>query len=93
MSVTTTVFTKELTNSTLEITENMGVIALSVLNKSAVDGTVIGTAKLLGVESGAITLAQNESVSFASIGNINGVLVGITITAPSGCTLTITAQK
>jgi hypothetical protein len=93
MSVTTTVFTKELTNSTLEITENMGVIALSVLNKSSVNGTVIGTAKLLGVESGAITLAQNESASFASIGNINGVLVGITITAPSGCTLTITAQK
>jgi hypothetical protein len=92
MGVVTKCFTKTLTNDSLTLTEGMGVLAISILNESAVDGTILGTARLLGIDSDTVILNQGGSASYASIGNINGVVTGLTITAPSGCTLKITAQ-
>jgi hypothetical protein len=83
------VFTKELTNDSLTLTNSMGVKKISIVNDSAVDGTVLGTQKLAGVSPSAITISQDETVTI--VANQASVLVDLVITAPSGCTLSIVA--
>ncbi len=92
MSLKASVFTDELTNDTLTITPEMGVLGISIYNNSAVNGTVLGSQKLAGVNPSALTIEENKSVTFSSIGNLNAPISGLVITAPSGCTLQIIAQ-
>ena len=90
MNINTELFTLELTNDTFTINQSMGVMAVSVFCKSATAGTVTGTATLGGVASSALTVEQNQTVTVTSV-NGSSPVVGVVITAPSGCTLQIEA--
>lgn len=92
MSLVSKTFTYELTNSTLTITPEMGVLGISIFNNSTVSGSVTGTQNLGALSSSALTIEQNKSATFSSIGNLNAPVSGLVITAPSGCTLQIIAQ-
>ena len=83
------IFTNQLSDGTLTLSENMGVREISVFNSSAVDGTVLGTQKLGGTSPSAITLTQGETFTVNAIEG--SVLKNLTITSPSGCTLKIVA--
>ena len=83
------VFTTEITNDNLTITESMGVRMLSVLNSSATAGTVIGSQQLGDIAPSAINLEEGETYTVAAIEA--SVLDSIVITAPLGSTLKITA--
>ena len=80
-----------LTNEVLTITDNMGVRAISILCTSATSGTVQGQMSLGARSSNVIDISQNETTTFIS--QSTGVISGLVITAPSGCTLEVIAQS
>ena len=83
------VFTAEITNTTITATDDDGLTKISVFNGSAVAGTITGTKKAFGLSPSAINIAQNETVTItASDANR---LTGLTIVAPSNCTLKVIA--
>lgn len=84
-------FTLEITNDVFVVDRAMNFRALAILNTSAVSGTVSGSYTIPGQESGDLTLSQGQSMTFGS-GENAAVLDGITITAPAGCTIQITAE-
>ena len=84
------VFTTQLTSDSLVITESMAVKQISIFNGSAVTGTVTGDNSLGSTASSPIDI--EESVSFTLKAVDASVIVGVTITAPAGCTLKIVAQ-
>jgi len=92
MSLTAKIFTYELTNDSISLTPEMGVLGISIFNNSAVNGSVTGTQNLGGLPPTALTVEQDKSVTFSSIGNLNAPISGLIITAPIGCTLQIIAQ-
>jgi proteasome assembly chaperone (PAC2) family protein len=80
-----------LTNEVLTLTDNMGVRGISILCTSAITGTVEGQMSLGARDSDSLTVEQNETVTFVS--QSAGVISGLVITAPSGCTLEVIAQS
>ena len=84
------VFTTELRNNTLVITQNMGVQQISIFNASATAGTVTGTRSLGGIVSAAINIAESQTVTIKSIDA--SVIESLTIVSPAGCTVQIIAQ-
>ena len=82
-------FTAAITNDSLALTASMGVRKVSVYNTTSVAGTILGTKKLGGTSSSSISLAENETFVFTSLGG--EVITGLTITAPASCTLNIVA--
>ena len=86
------IFTQVLTGvESLNITEDDGVGVISVLCTSVVAGTILGNATIDGRASQAISVTEDNSVTIsATSGKTLGTL---TITAPSGCTLTIIANQ
>ena len=83
------VFTAEITNDSITITESMGVRMLSVYNPTTTAGTVIGTQKLGDISPTPINLEEGETYTVAAIEA--SVLGSLVITAPLGSTLKITA--
>lgn len=84
--LTDKVFTYELTDGSFLVDEN-GAKSVSVFNNSAVDGSLIGNIYYNGIASTALTIESDQSITISA--SENSVLTGITITAPSGCTLQI----
>lgn len=85
-------WTNEITDDALVITENMGVKAVSVLNRSAVAGSILGSETLAGVgPSAAISVAENQSITI-TVDSTANALSGLTITAPAGCTLQVIVE-
>ena len=86
------IFTQVLTGvESLNITEDDGVGIISVLCTSATAGTILGNATIDGKASEAISVTENNSVTISST---SGKTLGtLTITAPSGCNLTIIANQ
>ena len=84
------VFTYQLTDGVLSITESMGVKKVSVYNGTAVIGNVLGDLSLGGIDSTAIDVEENETITAVAIDG--SVIKNYTITAPAGCTLKIMAQ-
>lgn len=82
-------FTKEITGESLTIIADYGVKLISILNNTAIDGSVEGQQRLGGIDSDPITIGQSESVTFS--GWEASVIDGLVITAPAGCTLKIIA--
>lgn len=89
-TILTETFTTELTNDSITLTEGMGVRSISVYCNTTTSGTVTGSQPLGSISSSAITISQNTSFNESAIGT--GVLVGLIITAPVGCTLIVVAQ-
>lgn len=83
-------YTAELTNKTLTITEDDGLTRVSIYNGTATAGTVTGTKAVNRQGSTAINIAQNETVTISV--DEAYVLDGITIVAPTGCTLKVIAN-
>lgn len=83
-------WTRTLTDGAIAIDNEDGVFMLTVENDSAVSGTISGDYPALnGVANGNIYIEEGESFSLQMP---NGsVVTGLTITAPSGCTLKIIA--
>lgn len=85
------VFTYTLTSNTMTIVENMGVMLLSVKCTSSTAGSITGNKSLGSItQSTAVAVEEDQSVSIVS--KNSEPLDGITITAPSGCTLIVMAQ-
>jgi|TARA_R110002050_G_scaffold300823_1_gene473670 hypothetical protein len=86
------IFTQVLTGvESLNITEDDGVGVISVFCSSSTAGTILGNATIDGRASQAISVTENNSVTIsATSGKTLGTL---TISAPSGCTLTIIANQ
>lgn len=82
------IFTHTLTSTTFVILSNWGVTQLSIKCNSVASGSVIGSGSLGGQAPDPVTLSQGDSVSYMA--DSGKVLVGITITAPAGCSLQIT---
>ncbi len=80
-----------LTNEVLTLTDNMGVRGISILCTSATSGTVQGQMSLGARGSNSLTIEQNETVTWFS--ESAGVISGLIITAPAGCTLEVIAQS
>ena len=91
MSAPTKIFTYPLTNNTITITQEMGCKAVSIFCSTATSGTVNGGAPLGGLISADLPIEQNETTLFNASDN-GGVLTGVVITAPLGCTLQIFAE-
>lgn len=89
-TIQTKTFTTELTNGTLTIDPNWGIRAISIFCNSTTSGTVTGDANLPNFPSTALTIDQDKSIGFEAIGT--GVLNGLVIDSPNGCTLQIIAQ-
>jgi hypothetical protein len=83
------VFTAELTSETLVIESSFGVRLLSIYNPTSTVGTVVGNQSLGGKASSPINLAEGETFTTASVEG--SVITGVTIDAPAGCTLKVTA--
>ena len=84
------VFTAEITNDTLTLTQSMGVKKVSIFNGSSTAGTVTGTRTLGGTTSSAINVAENETFTVES--SEASVIASLVIVAPLGCTLKVVAQ-
>ena len=84
------VFTTELTNTTLNITQSMGVQQISIFNASATAGSVQGTRTLGSVTSTPLQIAESQTVTIKAIEA--SVIDSLEIEAPAGCTLQIIAQ-
>lgn len=85
-------WTGEIADDSLEITEAMGAKAVSVLNRTAVSGSIIGSETLAGVgASSALSIAENQSISITADSTANA-LSGLTIKAPAGCTLQVIVE-
>lgn len=86
------IFTYTLTGSgTFSTNTNDGIRKISVYNPSAVTGTVLGTTttKVNGITPTAVNVQQNETWTCEATDST--VLGALTITAPTSCTLIITA--
>jgi len=83
------IFTTELTNDSLIITESMGVKEVSIFNASSTSGTVTGSQKLLGTPSSAINVAEAETFTVNALEA--SVIKNLSIVSPAGCTLKIVA--
>ncbi len=83
------IFTKELTNSSIVIVENMGVKAVSVYCSTTTTGTILGTAPLGALTSSSITIAKGETVNVGGMGS--DIVKDLTITAAASCTLKVIA--
>lgn len=81
------IFTHSLADDVLIVLASYGVTQLSVKCTTSTPGTVLGTGSLGGLAPDAVILTEGDSVSYYAEGK---VLSDITITAPSGCTLSIT---
>lgn len=84
------VFTYILSGGTLTIDPSWGVERISIKCTSATAGTVLGSGKLGGNSSAAITLSQGDSMSLTAASG--KILTGIVITAPGGCNLEIVSN-
>lgn len=85
-------WTNEITNDALVITEGMGVKAVSVLNRTAVAGSILGSETLAGVgPSAPVSVAENQSITI-TVDSTANALSGLTITAPEGCTLQVIVE-
>ena len=83
-------WTKDLTNDSITITEAMNVKGISVLNISAVSGTINGGTNIPSLgDSQDSTIAQYQSRSIPASSDAS-VITGVVITAPAGCTLQVT---
>ncbi len=91
LPLTTTVFTTTVTNSSLVISSSNNLRAISVYNTTSTTGTVTGTVALGSTSSSAINVAESESYNITALES--SVLDGITITAPSGCSLAVTGLQ
>jgi len=90
MAIGQGIFTRSITNDSLTLDSSDGVTQVSILCTSSTAGTVTGGAVLGSTSSAAMNIAENTSVT---IGTSSGYPIGdLTITAPSGCTLEITAS-
>jgi hypothetical protein len=87
----TNTFTYELTNETLTLIKDWGVKAISIFNKSTVNGSVTGNSKLGARASGELAIEQNKTITMMASDN-GGVLDGVVIDSPVGCTLQIMAE-
>lgn len=87
----TKLWTKKLTGVgtfTFDVDDSVRII--SVYNSSTTTGTVLGAGVTVGGEaSSAIDVAEGETYTMQAVEG--SVLGAITVTAPSGCTLQITA--
>lgn len=84
-------WTYELTNSSITISSGYGLRTLSVFNSSSVNGTMQGDQTIAGLPSGALTVTQYQTIG-VDAGTNGQVVSGVTITAPSGCTLQLLGQ-
>lgn len=84
-------WTKNITNESFEVVSTMNFKAITILNNSAVAGTVAGTQTVAGIESEPLDIAQNQSMAFSSESGAN-VLSGLVIDAPLGCTLQLIGE-
>ena len=81
-------FTKTVSNGSLTITDSMGVKALTATCTSATAGTVTGeTLPAIGAST-ALTLSQNQTMTFSSPSEQN-IITGLTITAGAACTIQV----
>lgn len=78
-------FTYELTNGTFTISTNDGFSRFSIYNATSTAGSYTGNQTANGVDSGAVSVAQNET-AVVDVGNAY-VIEYLLITAPAGCTL------
>ncbi len=87
-------FTLVLTDDVFTINYSDQVLKVSVTNVSAVNGSFDGgdTGKIDGKASMPVPIVQGGIVT-DSAGIIGGILDGIIITAPPGCTLYILIQR
>ena len=85
----TNVWTEELTNESFVITESMGVKGISIICSTATSGTVTGGISLGGFPSSAITISEDLTYNVSAIEA--SVLGTLTIVAPVGCVLKVTA--
>ena len=83
--------TYTLTNETITLNDNWGIRGISILCTSTTSGTITGTLNLGARASDSLVLNQNETATYIAIGT--GVLSGLVITAPAGCTLEVIAQS
>jgi hypothetical protein len=90
MALQAELFTEPLSNASITLDGSEGVRAIVVYNSSAVTGTVTGSKKL-GSRSPA-PISVGENVTWSHVALEGSVLSGLTITAPAGCTLEVTAQ-
>jgi len=86
------VFTYTLTNAVLTITGSDNVRAISIYNSSAVVGTIQGNETIGVTTSTAINIGENESYNYL-VPEDTYVIKNLVITAPTSCTLIITATK
>ena len=83
------IFTEEITNDTLTITESMGVKQVSIFNGTATAGTVTGTQKLGDRTPSAINVEQGDTFTVNALEA--AVIKNLVIAAPAGCTLKVIA--
>jgi len=83
-------WTQELTNGTITLDASWAVRAISVFCSTATSGTITGATTIGGYPSQALTISQNQSITFET--QSDGCFVGMIITAPAGCTLQMIAQ-
>ena len=83
------VFTYQLSDETLVITESMGVRMISIFNASAVNGTYLGDQSLSGFAPTPIEIEEDETATVVAIEA--SVIKGLTIEAPLECTLKVIA--
>ena len=83
-------FTYVLTNDTITLLPQWGVTRISVKCTTATSGQVLGNGTLGALQSAPIELAQGDSLSYIAAPQKS--LSGLTITAPAGCSLEITAN-
>jgi hypothetical protein len=91
LSLESRIFTGELTNDTLTITESMGVKRVSVFNGTTTDGTVLGDLPLADLAPSVINVAEDESFTVEAIDG--SVIKNLVINAPADCTLKVVAQS
>ena len=85
------IFTFTLTNDTLTLGEENGVVAVSIQCTTSTAGSVTGNAVVAGESSSAISITEGNSVTISST---NGKPISsLVIVAPSGCTLIIVANS
>jgi len=87
------IFTGSLTNSILTLSEDDGITMLSVKvsSSSSVSGSITGDITLGSLQPSAITIIAGDGTTIATPNN--GFLDGLTLTAPTGCTMNIIALR
>jgi len=83
------VFTYQLQDETLIITESMGVRMVSIFNGTNVNGAYTGDQSLSGFEPRPIDIEEGETATVVAIEA--SVIKGLKIGAPRGCILKVIA--